>query len=193
MNVNELRKAITDRESNKEFVEEDLREIDERLDTFRGYFNAVYNHVLGSESARFRFNAGLIDADELRDQISDLDSRRRERHDLAIDACTILNRMCDMHELDHICPDVEKDFSGKVLNREEIADFVGQFVYNVYQRGIDGPSLEEIRQGKTSFDTAFSIAEADHRDPNEAYKTDDNLIDVGEFDYEDDGFDPADE
>lgn len=193
MNVNELRKAITEKEPNQEFVEEDLREIDERLDTFRGYFNAVYNHVLGSESARFSFNAGYIDAEKMRDRITELDSDRRRAHDRAIDSCAILNRMCDIYEVKHICPEVEKDFSGKVLNREEIADFVGQFVYNVYQRGIDGPSLEEIRQGKTSFDTAFSIAEADHRDPNEAYKTDDNLIDVGEFDYEDDGFDPADE
>lgn len=193
MNVNELRKAIVDQGIGPAFVRDDLQEVDERLDTFREYFNAVYNHVLGSESTRFNFNAGYIDAEKMRDQITRLDSERRSAHDRAIDSCAILNRMCDMYKVKHICPEVEKDFSGKVLNREEIADFVGQFVYNVYQRGIDGPSLEEIRQGKTSFDTAFSIAEADHRDPNEAYKTDDNLIDIGEFDYEDDGFDPADE
>lgn len=189
MKVNNLREAIKHSDTEKEFIQEDLREVDERLDAFRGYFNAVYNHVMGCESARFSFNAGYIDAEQLRERIAKLDGERRSAHELAINACSILNRMCDIYELEHLCPEVKRNALGVVINREEIADFCGQFVYNVFQEGIGGPSLEDIRQEKnlpTQFDTAFAIAEEDHREPNEAYEEDYDAY--GEFD-----FDPADD
>lgn len=192
MNVNDLRKAIVSRETEKEFIKSDLDEVDFRLDAFRNYFNAVYHHVIGVESARFRCTAGYISSEQLKDKIMELDNSRRIAHESAINACSVLNRLCDMHGVEHLCPEVQKDERGVVINRDEIADFAGQFVYNTYQKGINGPSLEEIRQEKgypTQFDAAFAIAEEQHRDPNEAYAQTDaveNYDDFGDFDPGDD-------
>lgn len=191
MNANILREAIKKGEY-VEFIEDDLQEVDDRLDAFRKYFNAVYSHVIGVESARFRCTAGYISSEQLKDKIMDLDNHRRIAHESAINACSVLNRLCNIYGVEHFCPEVQKDERGIVTNRHEIADFVGQFVYNTYQKGINGPSLEEIKQEKgytTQFDAAFAIAEEQHRDPNEAYAQTDaveNYDDFGDFDPGDD-------
>lgn len=200
MKINDLKEAILKRDFDKEYIEDDLEEIDNRVDSFREYFNAVFRHVQKGESLRFQLNAGIIDTDKWQDEMVKLDSDRKLAHDIAINSCEILNRLCDNYHLPHFCVDVEKDADGRVLNRGEVADFVGKFVYNIYQRGINAPALEEIRQqenivygDRTNLDASFIIAEKDNRNPDIAYSKDDNIEDIDDYDFDEDGFDLGDD
>ena len=75
---------------------------------------------------------------------------RRNAHNSAIDACSIINRLCDIYGCDHICPDTN--------DRYIIADFIGSFVYNVYLEG----------QGNKTFDQVVEAARDLKADPNHA-------------------------
>lgn len=181
MVIKDLREAIVNRQEDQEYIEEDLELVDEKLDAFRQYFNAVFEHVMGSESNRFLCNAGYMEPDVMRDKNMELDAARRSKHEKAIDACNILNRLCDRHGIEHLCPDVEKD-GEKCMNRDEIAEFVGYFVYNVYQQGIGAPELDQIRGDRTAIDTAIDIAKEKGVDSNNGYVPEDAIRDAGGYD-----------
>ncbi len=154
--------------------------VDDKMDDFRKYFNAVYEHVIGAESARLLLNGGMIDVEKYKDRIIKLDGDRKHAHDMAIDACNKLNRQCDAYKVEHFCPTPELAADGsKYLNRGEIADFVGKFVYETYQRGRGRTDMEieavmkqyDIKYGDRTFlDAAFTVAEEDARNPEKAYE-----------------------
>ena len=50
--VNDLLKAIANRDYSQEYINEDISFVNERFDKFRKYFNAVYEHVYGNISSR---------------------------------------------------------------------------------------------------------------------------------------------
>ena len=50
--VNDLLKAIANRDYSQEYINEDISFVNERFDKFRKYFNAVYEHVYGSSRGR---------------------------------------------------------------------------------------------------------------------------------------------
>lgn len=51
--VNDLLKAIANRDYSQEYINEDISFVNERFDKFRKYFNAVYEHVYGSSTVSY--------------------------------------------------------------------------------------------------------------------------------------------
>lgn len=173
----DLKKAILNENEDVDMLTEF---VDNNMDKFRQYFNAIYEHVVGSESARLYLASGKWETEQYQDKIMKYDGDRKLAHDLAIDACAKLNRLCDSYKIEHFCPEVKMSKDGsKCVNRGEIADFVGKFMYETYQRGRGKSDLEidevmkkyDIKYGdRTYLDAAFSVAKDAHRDPAEAYK-----------------------
>ena len=125
--------------------------ISERLETFTNYFNAVYKDVLGMEINKSLRDSGRIPQEEFERRVLDNDNSRHKKHDLGIDACNQLNRLCEKYGVEPFCPDG--------TDRYKVADFIGTFVYNVYESGI----------GQKSLDKAIELARANSHNPDRAY------------------------
>lgn len=187
--VDLIEKIAEDKELSESEAKEDIYYMEKQLDVFREYFNSVYAHIIGGETQRVLCSGGYIEPDAMQHRIMDLDSTRKIMHDSAIDSCAKLNRRCEFYGIPKICPDIERGIEGKCINRGEIADFVGNFVYNVFQEGRGKPTLEEIMKkhdikygDRTTLDAAFTIAnEVEKRDPNEAYKKEDLIKKVNKI------------
>lgn len=144
--------AIITKETDKEDVKFYIDFIEEKLETFVKYFNAVYKDVMASNINRQLFAAGYIDGETLRARTIETDCSRKIIHDVAIASCAQLNRLCETYGVTPFCPSEDAD-------RTEIADFIGTFVYNVFQEGI----------GKTDMDKAVEIAKENSCDADRAY------------------------
>ena len=144
--VNDLIKAIANRDFEPEFIDSDIQFINERFDSFRKYFNAVYEHVYGGSTALTLVHGGMMSTEKYQDYVMNLDKNRKIMHDRAIDSCAQLNRQCDMYGIEHLCPEVEFDpiNNEKCVNRGEIADFVGRYVYSVFQQGREGRTMDQL-------------------------------------------------
>lgn len=153
---NELVKAIIEKETDKEEVTYLVSFIEERLEVFVKYFNAVFKDVTSSSMNRQLFAAGYIDGKTLQERTMATDSARKTVHDLAISCCAQLNRLCATYGVTPFCPSENAD-------RTEVADFIGTFVYNVYQNG----------RGKTDMDNAIKIAMDNHCNGDKAYNPSD--------------------
>lgn len=204
----DLKNAIL-KNGQEEYIADDLKFVDDQMDRFRDYFNKVYEHVVGSESTRLMLSAGRIEIEKYQDRIMKLDGNRKHAHNMAIDACNKLNRLCDAYNIDHFCPEVIASTDGKqTMNRGKIADFVGKFMYETYQRGRNKADLEieavmkqyDIKYGdRTYLDAAFMVAKDDSRNPGEAYqkKADNQFLveynEIGTVNYKQEVFDSFEE
>lgn len=123
---------------------EDIEFIEDRFKKFVNYFNAVYDMVISSEANKALLSMDRISIEEFQDRIKKADESRRIFHDSAIAACNQINRLCDNVNLPHICPDTN--------DRYIIADFIGSFVYNIYEEEISkNISIDEaIENARTS-------------------------------------------
>lgn len=126
--------------------------LEERFKYFVNYFNTVYEMVISAEANHRFLDMGKISIEEYQDRMMRLDSSRRSAHEVAIAACKQINRQCDAVNLPHICPDTD--------DRYLIADFVGSFVYNIYE--------EEISKN-ISIDEAIEKARASKNHENNQY------------------------
>ncbi len=106
-----------------------VRYVTDSLSSFTGYFNAVYDDVNGRHINKLLRDDGKISQEEFERRITESDRKRRLAHNVAIDACHGLNRLCDKYGISHICP--EDDAS-----REKIAEFIGSYVTEIYNEGI---------------------------------------------------------
>lgn len=191
--VNDLIKAIANRDFEPEFIDSDIQFINERFDSFRKYFNAVYEHVYGGSTALTLVHGGMMSTEKYQDYVMNLDKNRKIMHDRAIDSCAQLNRQCDMYGLEHLCPEVEFDQinNQKCVNRGEIADFVGRYVYSVFQQGREGRTMDqliidnEMKYGdRPALDVSYEIAKDAGRNPEHAYNSGDmDQNAYGEFEY----------
>ena len=176
--VNDLLKAIANRDYSQEYINEDISFVNERFDKFRKYFNAVYEHVYGSSTALTLVHGGMMTPEAYQDMVVNLDGKRKHAHDMAISACEQINRQCDMYGLEHLCPEVEVDpiNKEKCVNRGEIADFVGRYVYSVFQQGREGRTMDqliidnEMKYGdRPALDVSYELAKDAGRNPEHAY------------------------
>lgn len=94
--LSELQKAVANRNFEHDAIDEDLEFVEDQFDAFRKYFNAVYEDVCAGETAKVFLSSGRWTTEQYQDKIVSLDQSRRMAHDRAVDACKILNRMCDM-------------------------------------------------------------------------------------------------
>ena len=106
-----------------------IKYVMDNLNSFTGYFNAVYDDVNGMHTNKLLRDSERISQEEFERRITESDRKRRLAHNVAIDACHGLNRLCDKYGISHICP--EDDAS-----REEIAEFIGSYVTEIYNEGI---------------------------------------------------------
>lgn len=97
-----------------------------------------------------------FDGQELRERVSEIDRQRHNAHEAAIASVNILNRMCQKNGL-------EPFFEGNIADRYEVADFVGDYVNEVYNHGIGktddrGRELKgmerAVHQRQKEFDTS---------------------------------------
>lgn len=147
----DLIKAISQKEQNAEDVAYLTDFIVERLESFTNYFNAVYRDVVMAEFSNELRNAGRITQEDYEYRRTVTDRARRMAHDVAIDSCKQLNRLCQKYDVPAICP-TEDD-------RYKVADFIGSFVYNIYQEGI----------GPQSLDKSIETARIRAKNPDEVY------------------------
>lgn len=82
----ELKKAVASRNFDYEEKENDIEFVEKEFDSFRKYFNAVYEDVCGGESARMFLATGRWTIEQYQAKIESLDKSRRLAHDRAIDA-----------------------------------------------------------------------------------------------------------
>lgn len=94
---------------------------------------------------------------DLRDRVSEIDRQRHNAHEAAISSANMLNRMCAKNGL-------EPFFDGNTADRYEVADFVGDYVNEVYNHGIgkaDGQGREltgmerAVHQRREDYDTSI--------------------------------------
>ena len=111
-------------------------DIGRALDAFPNYLNTVVRMTTMQPIIYARY-----EGQEIRDRISDLDSRRKSAHEHAISSITMLNRICDAYGTERIA-DID------TTNRYEVADFVGQYCAEVYETG-KSKDLKEVENIKT--------------------------------------------
>lgn len=97
-----------------------------RLESFPDYANVVIREQVMTPIWRAKF-----DGQEFRDHVQDLDRQRRSAHDSAIMSVNILNRMSQSMGLEPFA-DIDTN------DRYAVADFVGQYVNELYNNGIKG-------------------------------------------------------
>lgn len=98
-----------------------LRGIQRSMNALGEYVNAVYTMELKMPILRFR-----LEPAEFRDAIMELDRTRRDAHEAAIDACRILNRMCEKAGLENLYP-------GNIDERLEVAEFCMTVVSTLFE------------------------------------------------------------
>lgn len=109
--------------------------ISDKLDAFPNYANIVINQQIVTPIIYERY-----EGQEIRDRIEDLDKKRRSAHEQAIDGLNILNKLSNNLGLE---PFAKVDTS----DRYKVADFVGEYVSQVYALG-QGKSLDDVTLNK---------------------------------------------
>lgn len=138
----EKEKAIIDKLKETDFAlfdgdeEEAYDTVSQSLDSFTNYANSVIRQqtMLPIYYARY-------DGEDLRERVSNLDTRRRYAHDNAIGNLNMLNRISDKLGLEPFA-DIDTE------DRYKVADFIGKFVSETYNNGI-GQTFDDAVYEKT--------------------------------------------
>lgn len=130
--VSNLMHAIVNSDDNAEDKKMDLEFVESRMSAFTDYVA----HVAWMETRIQRLNIEGVRGEEWRDAVTNLDSQRRSKHDVAIGAINQLNRMSQAHGL-------EPFYDGPTDNehRTEVGDAIGNIV-NEYFEGRTGGKLK---------------------------------------------------
>ena len=91
--------------------EDALDLIETNMNNLNGYVSAVYAMEVQIQTLRFR-----LEGEDYREAVTNLDKRRRNAHEAAIAACSILNRLANL-------AGVEPLYSGNLEDRNEVAEF----------------------------------------------------------------------
>lgn len=111
---------------------EDLDFIVERMQHLADYVNAV---VMMSVQVQVLY-AKELDQEDLVYKIQGIDTKRKMVHDVAIDACVQIDRLCGTYGCDPFCGIAkELDAEGRVTgqNRHEFAVFIGKTVNQIFE------------------------------------------------------------
>ena len=87
--------------------EDALDLIETNMNNLNGYVSAVYAMEVQIQTLRFRLDG---------EAVTNLDKRRRNAHEAAIAACSILNRLANLAGVDPL-------YSGDLEDRNEVAEF----------------------------------------------------------------------
>lgn len=103
----------------------------EQFSFFPKYVNAVIDYIIQNEMIK----CSSASFDQRRHEIEAIDVARKLAHDAAISAITTLNRWCDMFGIERLA-DVD------TTDRYAVADFVGDFVLELYKGEINGKGMD---------------------------------------------------
>lgn len=165
-----LRKAILNRSDDIENIKTDLKYLDNQMDKFRQYFNAVYEQVVGEQSLLEFKEAGLMKDKEFEVAVDDLAENEKLAYSLAVEASVKLNRYCDAYGLNHFAPEVTGERGAYAAKQADIASFTAKYMYEAYQKGT-GIELDNV-----TLDTVIAIADSEDRTLDMAYEKAEKLI-----------------
>ena len=165
-----LRKAILNRSDDIENIKTDLKYLDNQMDKFRQYFNAVYEQVVGEQSLLELKEAGLMKDKEFEVAVDDLVENEKLAYSLAVEASVKLNRYCDAYGLNHFAPEVTGERGAYAAKQTDIASFTAKYMYEAYQKGT-GIELDNV-----TLDTVIAIADSEDRTLDVAYERAEKLI-----------------
>ena len=127
-----------------------------QFDNFISYANTVITQQVMTPIWKARY-----DGEEFRSKISDIDRTRRMEHDAAIGGVNILNRMCEKLGLEPFA-DIDTN------DRYAVADFIGTYVNEVYNKGIgktlDSATFNRDREYDVSKSSETMIADVSMED-----------------------------
>lgn len=109
-----------------------LDAVEMQVNYFTGYVNAVIDYVIKGEIVR---HSGAS-FDQVRAELEKLDVNRKIAHDGAISAVTTINRLCNMYSVEYLT-DVNTS------DRHAVADFVGNFVLELYKGETNGKGMDQ--------------------------------------------------
>lgn len=119
--VRKLFKCISD---DKSLDDEDKKIVHsfvlDTINHFSEYVLATNNYVYTIQSIKELKLSNIIGQDEFERKLKNVDLSRRNKHNIAIDACNQLNRQCDLYGIPRIC-DIDTS------NRVQVADFAAHF------------------------------------------------------------------
>ena len=98
-----------------------LQVIQRSMNALGEYVNSVYSMEYKMEILRFR-----LEPEDFRDAVMEMDRARRNAHEAAIDACRILNRICEQ-------AGIENFYTGNLAERLEVADFCLEVVSALFE------------------------------------------------------------
>lgn len=110
--------------------------LEDRLEAFPKYANVVIRQQIMMPLWRMRF-----EGQDLQDKIMDIDKSRRIAHDNAISSVNILNRISRTLDLE---PFADID----TTDRYVVADFIGQYISDIYNKGI-GKNFDDATLNRT--------------------------------------------
>lgn len=113
------------------------------IDSFKDYANTVIDYATKIEIVKERYSG---DIDAKKDAIIRYDTARHNAHEAAISSVAGLNRFCERNNLE---PFVKIN----VNNRHEVAEFVGNFVNQVYNDTIRGGMDKAVELAQERGDT----------------------------------------
>lgn len=120
----EIIKAIKETTLSNKDKDDALLAVKNEINHFIDYFNQVVQMEIHSEFVKDR---GWQPADEY--IFKSMDETRRDYHNICVQSCYELNKMCENLGLEPIC-----DFD--IENRHEVANFGGYIVCGLYAKGI---------------------------------------------------------
>lgn len=90
---------------------DDLEIITDAVADFTSYVKDV---DVGEQQIRLAY--ATLNGEELRERVSNIDARRRSRHETAISSCRVLNKMAEIYGVSAV-------FTGDFGDRLQVADF----------------------------------------------------------------------
>lgn len=112
---------------------DDLDIIEDCIDSFPAYINSIVRMEQGIQLAKFR----CYTQESYIEEVERLDRYRQLKHNSVISSVSILNRLCDLYEVEQIYQKKNKDIDDEVDNRIDIADFSKEVVdiyYNIRKK-----------------------------------------------------------
>ena len=109
--------------------------LESKLTAFPHYANVVIQEQIMQPIWRARY-----DGQQLQDKVMEIDQKRRIKHESAIAAVSILNRVSKSFGLE---PFADID----VTDRHQVAEFTGAFISEMYNNGI-GHTFNDATYGK---------------------------------------------
>lgn len=113
------------------------------VDTTNKYVQYVNSVIIMELEMALYQGIRFDDPEKYKDKIIKLDTNRKQSHDIAISSCNQLNRLCETVNVDKIC-----DFD--TSDRYKVADFIGNFINEMYNEGIKkrNITLDDVTHNK---------------------------------------------